>query len=275
MQQIIKFLQKYRYFILFLLLEFIAIAFTIQSHSFHTSKFVNSANSITGGVYKKANLINQFFNLEIENERLLEENTRLKNLLSLKPIQLGSTYNTIIDTTLYFQRYNYLGAKIYTNSYSRRNNILMINKGLKDGIQPEMGVETSRGIIGVTKSVSRNYSTVISILNEYSKINVKSLNNDHYGTLTWDGKDYKTAQLQDLPRQARIKIGDTIITGGKSTIFPEGKLVGTIKDFEIKNNTFKTINITLFNDMSSLSNVNVIKNLHKKEIQQLESTNDE
>jgi rod shape-determining protein MreC len=151
----------------------------------------------------------------------------------------------------------------------------MINKGLKDGIQPEMGVETSRGIIGVTKSVSRNYSTVISILNEYSKINVKSLNNDHYGTLTWDGKDYKTAQLQDLPRQARIKIGDTIITGGKSTIFPEGKLVGTIKDFEIKNNTFKTINITLFNDMSSLSNVNVIKNLHKKEIQQLESTNDE
>jgi rod shape-determining protein MreC len=275
MQQIIKFLQKYRYFILFLLLEFIAIAFTIQSHSFHTSKFVNSANSITGGVYKKANLINQFFNLEIENERLLEENTRLKNLLSLKPIQLDSTYNTIIDTTLYFQRYNYLGAKIYTNSYSRRNNILMINKGLKDGIQPEMGVETSRGIIGVTKSVSRNYSTVISILNEYSKINVKSLNNDHYGTLTWDGKDYKTAQLQDLPRQARIKIGDTIITGGKSTIFPEGKLVGTIKDFEIKNNTFKTINITLFNDMSSLSNVNVIKNLHKKEIQQLESTNDE
>jgi rod shape-determining protein MreC len=275
MQQIIKFLQKYRYFILFLLLEFIAIAFTIQSHSFHSSKFVNSANSITGGVYKKANLINQFFNLEIENERLLEENTRLKNLLSLKPIQLGSTYNTIIDTTLYFQRYNYLGAKIYTNSYSRRNNILMINKGLKDGIQPEMGVETSRGIIGVTKSVSRNYSTVISILNEYSKINVKSLNNDHYGTLTWDGKDYKTAQLQDLPRQARIKIGDTIITGGKSTIFPEGKLVGTIKDFEIKNNTFKTINITLFNDMSSLSNVNVIKNLHKKEIQQLESMNDE
>jgi rod shape-determining protein MreC len=275
MQQIIKFLQKYRYFILFLLLEFIAITFTIQSHSFHSSKFVNSANSITGGVYKKANLINQFFNLEIENERLLEENTRLKNLLSLKPIQLDSTYNTIIDTTLYFQRYNYLGAKIYTNSYSRRNNILMINKGLKDGIQPEMGVETSRGIIGVTKSVSRNYSTVISILNEYSKINVKSLNNDHYGTLTWDGKDYKTAQLQDLPRQARIKIGDTIITGGKSTIFPEGKLVGTIKDFEIKNNTFKTINITLFNDMSSLSNVNVIKNLHKKEIQQLESTNDE
>ena len=77
MQQIIKFLQKYRYFILFLLLEFIAIAFTIQSHSFHTSKFVNSANSITGGVYKKANLINQFFNLEIENERLLEENIRL------------------------------------------------------------------------------------------------------------------------------------------------------------------------------------------------------
>jgi rod shape-determining protein MreC len=275
MQQIIRFLQKYRYFILFLLLEFIALAFTIQSHSYHSSKFVNSANSITGGVYKKANSINQFFNLEVENVRLLEENTRLKNLLSLKPTQLNANLNTIIDTTLYFQRYNYLGAKIYTNSYSRRNNILMINKGSKDGIQPEMGVVSSRGIIGVTKSVSKNYSTVISILNKYSKINVKSISDNHFGTLAWNGKDYRTVQLQDLPRQAHIKIGDTIITGGKSTIFPEGKLVGTIKDFEIENNTFKTVNITLFNDMSSLSNVNVIQNLHKKEIQQLESTNDE
>ncbi len=275
MQQIIKFLQKYRYFILFLLLEFTAIAFTIQSHSYHSSKFVNSANSITGGIYKKANTINQFFNLEIENQRLLEENTRLKNILSQKRIQPDIPYNTIIDTTLYFQSYNYVSAKIYTNSYTKRNNVLLINKGSKDGIQSEMGIVNSKGIIGVTKSISKNYSTIISILNKHTKINVKSKKEDHFGTLAWNGKDYRTVQLQDLPRQANIKIGDTIITGGKSTIFPEGELVGTIKDFEIENNTFKTINITLFNDMSSLSNVNIIQNLHKKEIQLLEATNDE
>lgn len=275
MQQIIKFLQKYRYFVLFLLLEFIALAFTIQSHSYHSSKFINSANSITGGIYKRTNSINEFFNLKTENQRLLEENTRLKNILSLEPVELSSAYNTSIDTTIYFQRYNYLDAKIYSNSYSRRNNTLLINKGSKDGVGTEMGVINSKGVIGVTENVSKNYATVISILNDYSKINVRLKNNNHFGTLAWNGKNYQTVQLLDLPRQAQIKVGDTVITGGKSTIFPEGILVGTIKHFKIENNTFKNIDITLFNDMSSLSNVNIIKNLHKKEIQQLVTIDDE
>lgn len=275
MQQIIRFIEKYRYFILFLLLEFIALFFTIQSHSYHKSKFINSANSITGGIYKKANSINEFFSLKKENQLLSEENANLKNLLSHEGFSIDTISNITIDTTKYFQRYSYIPAKIYNNSYSKRNNYLTINKGTKDGIDSEMAVVNSKGIIGVTKSVSKNYATVISILNGYSQIHVKLKNNNHFGTLSWDGKDYNILQLVDIPRQAQIKIGDTIITGGKSTIFPEGILVGTIKDFEISNNVFQTINIQLFNDMSSLSNINVITNLHKEEIEQLEATNNE
>lgn len=275
MQQIIRFIEKYRYFILFLLLEFIALFFTIQSHSYHRSKFINSANSITGGIYKKANSINEFFSLKKENQRLSEENAHLKNLLSQEGFSIDSISNINIDTTKYFQRYNYISAKVYNNSYSKRNNYLTINKGTKDGIASEMAVVNGKGIIGVTKSVSKNYATVISILNEYSQIHVKLKNNNHFGSLSWDGKDYNILQLVDIPRQAQINVGDTIITGGKSTIFPEGILVGIIKDFEVNNNVFKAINIQLFNDMSSLRNINVITNLHKEEIEQLETTNNE
>ncbi len=275
MQQIIRFIEKYRYFILFLLLEFIALFFTIQSHSYHKSKFINSANSITGGAYKKANSINEFFSLKKENQRLSEENARLKNLLSQEGFSIDTITNISIDTTKYFQRYNYIPAKIYNNSYSKRNNYLTINRGTKDGVDSEMAVVNSKGIIGVTKSVSKNYTTVISILNEYSQIHVKLKNNNHFGSLSWDGKNYNILQLVDIPRQAQIKAGDTIITGGKSTIFPEGILVGTIKDFEVSNNVFQTINIQLFNDMSSVSNINVITNLHKEEIEQLEAMNNE
>jgi len=134
-----------------------------------------------------------------------------------------------------------------------------------------MAVVYSKGIIGTTNSVSGNYATVISILNNYSLINAQIKNNHHFGTLSWDGMDYKTVQLNDIPRQAVFKIGDTIVTGGKSTIFPAGILIGTIKDFEQN----KLINISLFNDMSAIGNIQVITNLHKEEIQQLEATNNE
>ncbi|PHR69686.1 MAG: rod shape-determining protein MreC [Lutibacter sp.] len=268
MRQIIKFLEKYRYFLLFLILESFALFFTIQSHSYHRSKFVNSANRFTGGIYNKLNSIHEFWNLKTENQRLLEENTRLKNILSVESIE--------IDSSKHYRRYSYSSAKIIKNDYTKRNNYLLINKGSVNAIVSDMAVVNSKGIIGVTKSVSNYNATVISILNEYSQINAKPKNNNHhFGTLSWNGKDYKTVQLLDLPRQAQFKIGDTIITGGKSTIFPEGILIGTIKDFEKTDNVYNFINITLFNDMSSLSNVNIITNLQREEIQQLENTNNE
>lgn len=271
MRQIIKFLEKYRYFLLFLILESFALFFTIQSHSYHRSKFVNSANRLTGGIYNKMNSINDFWNLKSENQHLLEENTRLKNMLSIESI--NSTIK--IDSTTRYRNFSYSFAKIIKNDYTKRNNYLLINKGSKNGVTSEMAVVNSKGIIGVTKSISNYNTTVTSILNKYSRVNAKPKNNNHFGTLSWDGKDYKTVQLLDLPRQVQFKIGDTIITGGKSIIFPEGILIGTIKNFEKTDNVYKYINITLFNDMSSLSNVNIITNLQHEEIQQLEKSNDE
>lgn len=275
MKQIIKFIEKYRYFILFIFLEFFALFFTIQSHSYHRSRFVNSANSITGNIYNKLSEFRDFFNLKTENQRLLDENTYLKNLLNIENLPIDSINSFKIDTTNQIQPFTYFNAKIIKNDYSKRNNYLLINKGNKQGIEPEMAVVNSKGIIGVTKSVSKYNSTVISVLNKYSQINAKIKNNNHFGTLNWDGKDYRKLQLLDLPRQANIKIGDTIITGGKSTIFPEGILVGTIENIEKSNKTFKLIDVLLFNDMSSISNVKLIKNNQKKEILFLESTNNE
>ncbi len=52
-----------------------------------------------------------------------------------------------------------------------------------------MGVINSLGIVGIIDNVSKNYATVISILNTKSKINAKIKHSDHFGTLTWDGKN--------------------------------------------------------------------------------------
>jgi len=276
MQQIISFLDKNKLFILFLLLEVFAVIFTIQSHSFHKSKFVNSANFLSGGVYNKINNFKEFLYLKKENERLNDENVYLKNLLNLEDKEIIQRDLTVIDTLKYNRKYNYTGAKVINNNYRKNNNYLTINKGANQGLGSDLGVINSKGIVGITKSVSGNYSTVLSILNVNSRINAKLLNSDHYGSLSWDNNDYNIVQLLDLPIQADIYRGDTVVTGGKSTIFPEGIPIGTIKDFKTFNNNYEYINILLFNDMSSIGQIQVIKNFDKIEIQTLEekSTNE-
>lgn len=265
MRQIIYFIKKFRYFLLFIVLETLAFVVIVQDRSYHQSKFVNSANAITGGVYNKVNSISAFFHLKKDNQLLSEENVRLKNLLEARENKFVLDSFTVKDTSQYFQKYDYSVAKIINNNFTKRNNFLTINKGAKHGLAPDLGVINSKGIIGVIKNVSSNYANVLSILNTNSKINVRLKNSNHFGTLIWDGKDYNITQIIDIPRQALVKAGDTIITGGKSAIFPEGIAVGVVKDFKYEQNKYQIINILLFNDMSALGEVQIVKNLYKDE----------
>ncbi|MDP3354103.1 MAG: rod shape-determining protein MreC [Flavobacteriaceae bacterium] len=269
MQQIINFLIRNRYLLLFLLLEIIALFFVIQSHSYHKSKFISSSNSIVGGIYTKTNNISNYFSLAKENHQLAEENTNLRNLLARRNSTIDSVIHKVTDT-IYHQEYHYITAKIINNSYAKRNNYLTINKGLKHGIHKDMGVILPNGIVGVIQDVSQNFATILSLLNENSKINVGVKNNNHFGTLAWNGKSYEEAQLLDFPRRAALKIGDTIVTGGKSVLFPEGIPVGIIKSLNLRNNYYENITITLLTDMSNLGYVYVVNNIDKKEIENLE-----
>jgi len=275
MQQIIYFLKKFRFFLLFLVLEIVAIYFTIQHHSYHKSKFVSSANAISGGLYNQINGISEFINLKSENKLLIEENARLNNLLENKRVEARSDLFIAVDSSLFTQKYEYSSAKIIKNDYTKRNNFLTLNKGEKQGVLADMGVINGKGIIGVVKNTSNNYASILSILNKSSKINVRLKNSNHFGTLVWDGKDYRVLQIIDIPRQALIKNGDTIITGGKSVIFPEGIPVGVIKEFKFENNQYQKIDISLFNDMSSIGYVQVVNNLEKVEQLNLEKKSED
>ena len=271
MQQLIYFIRKFRYFLLFILLEAIAFIFIIQHHSFHKSKFINSANAITGGVYNTVSSVNNFLHLKTENQQLIEENTLLKNLLYKSSLEFNKDNFKLVDSSKYGQKYEFSFGKIINNNYTNRDNVLTLNKGKNQGVTSDLGVINSKGIVGVTKNTSNNYTTVLSILNTKSMINVRLKNSNHFGTLIWNGKDYNVLQLIDIPRQAQIKVGDTIITGGKSAIFPEGIKIGAIRNFKFENNQYQNIDILLFNDMSAISYVQIIKNLERVEQLNLES----
>lgn len=274
MHQIISFFLRYKVFLLFLVLQIIAISLTIQSHSYHRSKFINSSNAITGFIYEKFNIIGNLRNLKKNNHQLAQENTKLKNLLTLKSDTTTAQKIKVLDSLIYQQNYTYIKATITNNVYHKSNNFLNLNRGQKDGVLNDMGVINSKGIVGIVSNTSNSFASVMSILNENSKINARLKKSNHFGTLSWDGKDYKTIQFEDLPRQSNLKVGDTVITDGKSIIFPEGILIGKIKSFKSSNSNYNSVNIELFNDMSAIKHVNIVLNLDKIELQELNKNNE-
>ncbi len=272
MQQIVNFLIRNKNFLLFLLLLFISLALTIQSHTYHRSKFISSTNFISGGLYNWSASISDYLKLKEQNERLLEENKRLHNLLQNSQLDTLSIINHTNDSLVPVKTYHYSTARVINNSYNKPDNYLTINKGKHDSIIPDMGVITDKGIIGIIENTSHNYGRVISILNSNSRINAQLKKSEHYGSLIWNGKDPNIAQLEVIPRLAPVKIGDTIMTGGRSTIFPKGIPIGTISDYKLDvNDSYYLIDVKLFNDMTNIGFVYIIENRDAAEIKQLET----
>lgn len=270
MQQIINFIIRNKNNILFFLLLAFSLFLTIQSHSFQKSKFISSANFFTGGIYSWTSDMKLYFNLEEYNQRLLEENKNLKTRLATFNDTLQ--VREFIDSTSYNQIYKYKIAEVINNNYAKMDNYLTINRGTKAGLKPDMGVITSKGIVGIVEKVSPNYATVITILNSNSKINAQLSKTNHFGSLVWNGKDPNVVQLIDVPALAPVKKGDSIITGGRSLIFPKGIPIGQIEDFNLDiSESYFTIDVRLFNDMTNIGYVYLIENTSSEEISELQN----
>ena len=229
---------------------------------------MNSSNYVTGSIYDLNSSVTSYFSLKKQNTILIEENNRIRKKLESYKNKF-SYYD--LDIASINSKYNYYHAKVINNSYSKTKNKLTINKGTNDSLKIDLGVVTSKGIVGIVDNISEKYATIQSILNTNSQINAKLKKSKHFGSLIWNTVDPNIVQLIDIPRLAPVKIGDTIVTGGKSTIFPEGILIGTVKNFKMtEDKNSKYLNILLFNDMTNLEHVYLINNIDANEIINLE-----
>lgn len=268
MQQIFNFIYKNSNRLLFLLLLGISLTLTIQSHSYHKSRVISSANFLSGGVYEKINNVSEYLNLKTENDALAQENAKLRSLLfNIK----DTTSIPKLENIKGLNPANMIVSKVIHNSYDAHENYLTLNSGSLQGVKSDMGVINSLGIVGIIDNTSPRYSTVVSILNIKSQINAKLKKSNHFGSLIWNGKSTGYVQLIDIPRLAAIRKGDTIVTGGQSVIFPENINIGTVEKIYIeKENHYYTLDVKLFNDMTNLGHVYIIKSKDNDEITNLE-----
>jgi rod shape-determining protein MreC len=268
MQQIFNFIFKNSSKLLFLMLLCISFLLTIQAHSYHRSKIISSANFLSGGVYEKINNVSEYLNLQSQNEALALENARLKSMLfkTKDSTAIKNFENLKADLPD-----DIVVSKVIHNSYNVHENFLTLNSGSLEGIKPDMGVVNNLGLVGIIDQTSPKYSTVISILNVKSQINAKIKKSNHFGSVVWNGKSTGFVQLIDVPRLASVRKGDTIVTGGQSVIFPENINIGRIEKIYIDNKTnYYTLDVKLFNDMTNLGHVYIIKSKDRDELNNLE-----
>lgn len=268
MSGLIAFLIRYKNSLLFLLLLIIGLSLTVQTHSYQRSKVVNSANSVTGRLFTWRNSVSSYLHLKRENALLADENRVLREKL-LNLTEIGK-HTHMVDSLNFETGFKVFNAEVISNNYSGIDNYILIDKGAADGINEELGVLTGRGIVGVVEKTGNRFSRVISILNSKLPVNAQLKNSGHYGTLIWDGKDPNRVRLIEVPRQAVVSEGDTIITNGKSMIFPKGIPIGTVTRYNMdSSDNYFELEVELFNDMTNIGTVYIIQNLNIEEFKEL------
>ncbi len=265
MKNLLHFIVSFHFTILFIIVELCCFLLLVNYNAYQKSHFFRSSNAVTGEVYRRISAVSDYFSLVQTNEHLNRENANLRNLLE-------ASFKTSIDSpvafidSLYQQKYTYFPAKIINNSVHKQLNYISLNKGKKHGIEPEMAVITDEGVVGIVKTVSDHYSFVISLLNKRFKISAKLKDSNYFGSLSWDGRNYKKAILSEIPLHVNITKGDTIVTSGFSSIFPEGIPIGIVDEtLTSSGSSFQNLRVFLANDFKQLSYVKIVGNLTKDE----------
>lgn len=273
MRNLIQLLWKYNFLLLFITLQTFCFYRIVDEQKYHKAAVLNASNEVIASSMQKINDVKDYLWLRENNALLAAENAKLKAYDSTLFFNLSTKKSSIVDTT-YAIQYQYIEAKVVNNATHNRNNFITLNKGIANGIEPDMGVISAGGAVGVVKDVSQHYSTVQSLLHSKTRASVK-LKSGFYGPLTWDGSHPQRATLSEIPANVKVNVGDTVVTTAFSTIFPEGVMVGKVLSVTPgSGGDFLKITVALSTNFTNLSYVYVVTNKFKWEQKNLEAKTD-
>jgi len=208
-------------------------------------------------------------NIKEENNRLIEENNRLKaeSVVLQEKALAGDRLQQLLDIkdTLNIS-YNAAGiiAKDPSNWYSA----IVINKGERDRLRPNLGVITAEGVVGRIVKTAASYSRVLLLTDRNSAVAGLIQRTGDEGIVA--GMDGRTLQLNFIMIDSEVQNGDLVITSGTDGVFPPGIVIGTINKIESpKNALFHTIELIPGVDLSRVREVMVLKTPLLPEVEKL------
>lgn len=268
MRNLLDFLSAHYHWLMLLLLEAASVWIMFRYNSYQGAAWVSTANSMAGVVYDIESRVQSFFALTKLNEELSLRNIYLEQQVKNLSAELDRT--GMDSTTLAAVRqtapYSLIGAKVVQNSVSKRDNLITIDKGEADGVRKDMGVISGSGVVGIVYMTGRHYSVVIPVLSSLSSISCKIERRGYFGYLRWEGGASNLAYVDDIPRHARFRLYERVVTSGYSTVFPEGVAVGKIIHvYNSQDGVSYRLQVQLYTNFSNLRDVYVVDNTAMRE----------
>ena len=261
MRNLLRFIVRYNFPLLFLVLEIIALFLIFSNNPIQQGYFSYRFNNLSSMIYNSSYNISQYIHLREANDQLLRENAHIRRSVSYS----GQ------DSSFSKNNFTFIPAKILNNSIHKVYNYLTLDIGSDDGIEPDMGVVSPFGVVGVVKSVTPDFSRVISVLNNQLRVSVKLAKSGYFGSMNWSGGNYREINITEIPSHAEIEVGDTLLTSGYSAIFPPNEPVAIVLSSKpTSGGNFLEINAALINDFKKLAVVYIVDNEDSDEILNLE-----
>ncbi len=263
MRNLLDFINAHFHWFVFLLLEVMGLTLLFRHNSLQSAAFMSTANTVAAKVYEAESAVKHYFHLAHLNEELTMRNAYLEHEVQTLSEKLDeqkgdSTYRALSASSV-LQGYRLTPAKVVQNSIHERDNYMTIDKGTADGVHPDMGVISGKGVVGIVYLSADHYSVVIPVLSSKSSISCMIQRRGYFGYLRWDGKASNIAYVDDVPRHARFAIGDRIVTSGYSSVFPPGIAVGKIIHvFNSADGLSYSVQVQLYTDFGNVRDVLVI-----------------
>lgn len=271
MRDFLRFLDSYKFFIAFTVLQLICLSFILRESVFQRTILLSSINGVTGSAFELREDLYSYFSLRETNEMLLEENLKL---IDNRPIsfQMIDKEYAMINDTLFSRRYTFQYANVINSTKELLDNYVTLDKGRRHGVEPRMGVLSGMRLLGRVEKVTENYSLVVPVIHRNFKVSAKIPATGHFGVLSWSGEDYRYAQLNQIPKEAKVQVGQIVVTRGAGSLFPPNIEIGEISDVDLESGSdFYILEVELNVDMARLNKVLLVKDLRAQELDSLEN----
>lgn len=208
---------------------------------------------------------------------VMEENARLKtqvdeltselNTIKLEQYELNNL-RELLELDQKYPSYEKVAANVIGKDAGNWFSIFTIDKGKKDGIEPDMNVIAGSGLVGIVTDVGPNYAKVRSIIDDVSKVSGMVLTTSDRCIVHGDLQEMNANQnilFTDLKdSDDEVETGDPVVTSNISDKYLQGILIGYLSSIEKdSNNLTKSGTVTPAVDFEHVAEVLVI--LDKKE----------
>jgi len=215
----------------------------------------------TQSVQSVSDVINNYFYLvsvSKENERLKLEVDKLGNEKN-ELIERISRQKRLAGLMAYQEdrKKDSLVASVIGRDATQWSKVVVIDKGSRHGLKKYLAVVTNSGVIGQIIFAGPNTSKVLLTIDSRSAVDSIFQDSRVSGVVVGTGK--KQCQIKYVPNNAKIKVGDRVLSSGLGGIFPKGLFIGTV--FQVvkkKQGLFQEITLTPGSDLSKLEEVLVL-----------------